>query len=313
IGDDAAVVRLPAGHRLLLTTDLLAEGIHFDLTTATYEDLGYKAAVANLSDIAAMGGTPRHMLVAMALPADRTVSQIRRLYGGLMKACRQHGVALIGGDTSASRGGLFISVTLTGTAPPGQVLMRDGARVGDFIYVTGTLGDSLAGLNLLTAQRRKNPPRYERTLMNRHLRPTARIAAGQTLASRGLATAAIDLSDGLSGDLAHLCEQSAVGAEITATALPLSPACRAYAAAHRVDPTRLALAGGEDYELLFTVSPKNRATVDRLAHEAPYRITSIGIIRPKSFGLRLRDEEGSLKKLTISSYQHFQNPPTVRS
>ncbi|MBM4125602.1 MAG: thiamine-phosphate kinase, partial [Nitrospira sp.] len=260
------------------------------------------------SDIAAMGGTPRHLLVAMALPATQTVAQIRQLYGGLMKACRQHDVDLVGGDTSASRGGLFIGITLTGTAPPDRILTRNGARVGDLLYVTGTLGDSLAGLTLLTTRRRHKTLGYEQALMTRHLRPTARIAAGLMLTSHGLATAAIDLSDGLSGDLAHLCEQSGVGAEIQAAALPLSPACRAYAQAHQADPLHLALTGGEDYELLFTVPPSQQAKLDRLASKAPYGITPIGVIRPRSFGLRLRDETGRSKKLAVSSYQHFRKP-----
>src|SRR5881396_1626150 len=244
IGDDAAVIRPSSGHALLLTTDLLAEGIHFDLRTATFEDIGYKAAVANL--------------------ASRTSSDVDRLYRGMMRACRLHKVELVGGDTSASRHGLFLSITLTGFAQAGRVLTRDGARVGDLLYVTGTLGDSLAGLTLLESGRDRRAAasgrlnqrrrRYQSYLIDRHLHPTPRIKEGQLLAAHRLATAAIDLSDGLSGDLVHICEQSGVGAEIETSALPLSPACRAYAAASRLDPVRLALTGGEDYELLFSIS-----------------------------------------------------------
>lgn len=320
IGDDAAIIRPLPGYLSLLTTDLLAEGIHFDLATATVEDIGYKAAVANLSDIAAMGGTPQYLLVSVAIPTGWTGSEVQRLYRGLMKACKPHGVELIGGDTSASQRDLFISITLTGIVRPHKVLTRDGAKVGDLLYVTGTLGDSLAGLNLLAARSRKRSqagrrkhagtepePVSMRDLIDRHLHPSPRIAAGRMLTSQGLATAAIDLSDGLSGDLAHLCEQSGVGAEIQASALPLSRQCRVYAASRKTDPIRLALTGGEDYELLFTVSPRNRVRLERLGLRLDCRLSCIGIVRPKASGLRLRDENGTLRRLAVTSYQHFQN------
>lgn len=312
IGDDAAVVRPSPGQALLLTTDLLAEDIHFDLATATYEEIGYKAAVANLSDIAAMGGTPRYLLVSMAVPASGTPEAVEALYRGLMDACRPHGVELVGGDTSASRHGWFLSITLTGVVPPGLALTRSGASVGDLLYVTGTLGDSLAAFRLLSADHRKRSSggrgtieRHRRYLLGRHRRPTARLQEGRLLSVHRVATAAIDISDGLSGDLAHLCEQSGVGAEIQAAALPLSPACRAFAAARLLDPVRLALAGGEDYELLFTVSPRNRAKLDRLARRARCRFSLIGRILPKAAGISLTREHGRSQPLSVTSYEHF--------
>ena len=308
IGDDTAVIASSPGRHLLLTTDLLAEDIHFRLETSTFEDIGYKAAVANLSDIAAMGGSPRYMLVALATPPTRTTSEIEQLYRGLMGACRPYGVELVGGDTSASRHGLFICITLTGTVAPGRALTRNGARPGDLIYVTGTLGDSLAGLKLLTDA--PDAPRLtgrdRRFLLARHQRPTPRIKEGQLLADLRLATSAIDLSDGLSGDLAHVCKQSGVGAEILSTALPLSPACRAYAAASGIEPVGLALEGGEDYELLFTVSPGNLPRIERLARRSGFQWTCIGRIRPGPYGIRLRDADGIARKMASSSYVHFQ-------
>lgn len=311
IGDDAAVLRAAPGD-LLITTDLLAEGIHFDRTTAGFEDIGYKAAVANLSDIAAMGGTPSHLLVALAIPAGCSRSDIHRLYRGLMQACRPHRVELVGGDTSASKQGLFVSLTLTGTVKPGRALTRSGARVGDLLYVTGTIGDSLAGLRLLAARakgRRRTSVSLDakdrRHLIGRHLRPTPRLAVGRLLAERRIATAAIDVSDGLSGDLVHICDQSDVGVEIQASALPLSPACLRYAGQTRTPPWSLALTGGEDYELLFTVRPGHRAAIERLSRSVGCRLSCIGTIRAKRLGRRLIQADGTTHPLPVTGYRHF--------
>lgn len=312
IGDDAALIRPSPGRSLLLTADLLAEGIHFDLATATFEEIGYKAAVANLSDIAAMGGIPQYLLVAVAVPPSYRPSDIERLYTGLMCACRRHAVQLVGGDTSGSLQGLFVSLTLTGSIEPGYALRRDGARAGDLLYVTGTLGDSLAGLAILNNRGRKHlasrvgrKGKEEGYLITRHLRPTARIKEGRLLAEHRLATAAIDISDGLSGDLAHLCEQSGVGAEIEVEALPLSRACRVYAASCGADPVRLALTGGEDYELLFTVPPRQQTRLETMATQAGCHFSRIGIMRPREFGLRTRQRNGSLQRLMPTSFEHF--------
>lgn len=308
IGDDTAVIRTVGGHDLLLTSDLLIEGVHFRLKTATLADVGYKAGVANLSDIAAMGGTPEYILVTLAIPPRCTPRSIMLLYRGLMEACRPHEVYLIGGDTSASADGLFLSITATGRVARGRALTRAGARIGDSIYVTGTLGDSLAGLKLLESTRMKgNLSRGARSfLTQRHRRPSPRIQTGRILTRHGLATAAIDLSDGLSGDLFHICKQSGVGAEVDASRLPISPACRAFAATRGISGIRFALQGGEDYELLFTVPPSAVARVERLGNRADSPWTCIGVIRSPSFGLRLKDSGGALRKLPITSYQHFQ-------
>jgi thiamine-monophosphate kinase len=306
IGDDTAIIKPPPGRHLLLTTDLLVEDIHFTLSTSTYEDIGYKAAVANLSDIAAMGGTPHALAVSIAIPRSVNAADVTRLYRGLMAACRPYGVSLIGGDTSASRHGLFLSVTLTGYVAPKRILRRDGARIGDIVYVTGTLGDSLAGLQLLQKRPRKGISRRDiRYLITRHHRPTPRVQTGQFLAARGLATAAIDVSDGLSGDLVHLCEQSAVGVHIDASALPLSRACRAYAVATKTNPIQLALRGGEDYELLFTVPATRRDALERLRRHAGCRLTPIGVIRSKRFGMTLDIGHGNATPIRNTSYQHF--------
>jgi thiamine-monophosphate kinase len=314
IGDDAAVIAAPAPAWWHVTTDLLAEGVHFDLRTASAESVGYRAAMANLSDIAAMGASPRYLLISLAAPRTFTAARIFELYEGLMQACNPHGVALIGGDTSASRAGLFLSITLIGTTISGRALFRHGAHVGDCIYVTGTLGDSLAGLQLLASGRvKRSTPKpsgslrksHQDYLIRRHLRPTARLGEGQWLNRAGLATAAIDLSDGLSGDLRHICDASRVGAEIDLSALPISPACSAYAESRRLCPLELALTGGEDYELLFTAPPAKHATLERQARTRGFHITRIGAIRPRRFGMRMKSADGAMRPIPMTSYEHF--------
>lgn len=319
IGDDTAVLRHAPGRLTLVTTDLLAEGVHFDLATVGFTAVGYKAAVANLSDIAAMGGIPRYLLVSLAIPPGRRSSDVLALYQGLMQACRPHRVELVGGDTSASRQGLFLNLTVLGEASPGRVLLRSGARAGDWLYVTGTLGDSLAGLGLLKGRASKGPakgrrlkPADERYLIHRHLHPEARVKMGQLLAAGRLATAAIDLSDGLSGDLAHLCDESSLGVRLNAAALPLSPALRRYAAATGQAAHELALAGGEDYEMLFAVPPRHRAQVERLAGKTRDRITPIGRFEPQGFGRKLIGLDGKLRPLSVTSYRHFEPPRKAR-
>jgi thiamine-monophosphate kinase len=309
IGDDTAIIKTSSSEWTLITTDLLAEGVHFDPATSSFRDIGYRAAIANLSDIAAMGGRPRFMLVSIAIPPACSTTQIQQLYRGMMQASAPFRVRLIGGDTSASRKGLFLNITLTGVVKPRQALLRSGARDGDRVFVTGTLGDSRAGLDLLTSRRRpKLRPVDTRFLLARHQRPSARIAEGLWLVEQGLAGAAIDLSDGLTGDLRHICEESGVGAEIVAGSLPISPACRAYALARRLDPGQIALQGGEDYELLFTVPRRKQLRFERLVGKTGFRMTCIGSITPKAAGLRLRTDTGTTQPVPLTSYEHFLRP-----
>lgn len=313
IGDDAAVVTAKGPAWWHVTTDLLAEGVHFDLNTADPATIGYRAAMANLSDIAAMGAVPRYLLTALAIPRRFKSASVFAIYDGLMEACRLHDVALIGGDTSASRAGLFLGITLIGDTAAGRALFRHGADVGDHIYVTGTLGDSLAGFRLLNERRSSRSNRRSlslsaadrRALIERHLRPSARVKEGRWLNQERLASAAIDLSDGLSGDLRHICEESGVGAEIDGGALPISASCQAYAESRRLSPVDLAVAGGEDYELLFTASPRMHATIERQARARGFQVTRIGTVRHRRFGIRIRDVDGITRPMPVASYEHF--------
>jgi thiamine-monophosphate kinase len=299
IGDDAAILKLRPGRVILATTDLLAERIHFDLAFTSYRQLGYKAAMANLSDIAAMGGIPRFLLIALALTPRETFRDVKAMYEGIRAACNPAGVAVVGGDTSASRTDLFLAVTALGDAAPRDALRRSGARAGDRLYVTGTLGDAKAGLELLQMRRRTNS-----YLITRHLTPTARLKEARHLADSRLASAAIDVSDGLAGDIRHICEESKVGCLIDARKVPLSPQLLTYARTRKRDPIAYALSGGEDYELLFTVPPAKVARVDSLIRRRLLRATPIGVITPRRQGLRLIGADGSARPLTARGYEH---------
>jgi len=308
IGDDAAAFRPTPGALTLVTADSLVEGVHFDLAWTSWSDLGYKSLAASLSDIAAMGGVPRFYLVSLALPGDVKVEDVEDLYRGMEALGTRHGVRLIGGDTCASPGPAVISVTVLGEVGPMGVVRRKGARPGDHIYVTGTLGDSSAGLSLLrTAQARRGATGANGQdgavafLKGRHLRPTPRLKAGRLLS--GIATSMIDISDGFSSDLGHILEQSRVGAEVRGGALPLS---KEMAAVFGGDEAALfALHGGEDYELLFTARPAAKDTLKALARRAGTRFTLVGAITDGA-GAELVAGDGLSYRLGSGGYEHFR-------
>jgi len=299
IGDDAAELEIPVGHRLLTSTDLLLENIHFSFAWTSAEDLGHKAVAVNLSDIAAMGGTPRFLYIGLACPAATEVGQLDAFVTGALAEAGAHGVTLVGGDTCRSPGPWIISVTIEGTAPAGVAVGRDGARPGDAVLVSGTLGDSALALALW--QRGATPEAF---LAARHCRPEPRIALGRELAQAGLATAMIDLSDGLAADLGHILEASGVGAEVQSAALPLSPAFRAHLA-QRPELFDLALAGGEDYELICTVPVERVAAAQAIAARVGVPLTVIGAITFSEPGLQLRVGNGAVRPLRRSGYEHF--------
>ena len=305
IGDDAAALYCSPGSTLLATTDMLIEGVHFDLATTDLDSLGWKAAAVNLSDIAAMGGTPRFALVALGLPRGTRAEQVAEFYRGFTRLARRHRTLLVGGDTCGSRDGLIISVTVLGEAARSRIVPRRGARPGDLVFVTGSLGDAGAGLELLTAGAGRRKPGAGR-LIERHLRPVPRVAWGRRLASSGCATSMIDVSDGLSSDLGHICDESGVGADIIADRIPISRDLRsAKGLAHPA--LAYALSGGEDYELLFTVPAAKRKRFRSLRIPA----AEIGVITRET-GRILIGAGGRRTSLTPSGYDHFKAEGAAR-
>ncbi|HET9743944.1 MAG TPA: thiamine-phosphate kinase [Terriglobales bacterium] len=283
IGDDCAIMRVPAGHEALVTTDLSLEGVHFRRDWQRPEDIGHRCLLRGLSDIAAMGGRPIAAFLSIGLPSDLPQAWFDSFIRGLLQLARKYHVHLAGGDTSASPAGILADIVVVGSVPRDTALQRSGARPGNRIYVTGELGAAAAILGQL-----------------RHgLRPTTRIkqepriAIGDWLRRKGIASAAIDLSDGLSTDLSHICAESAVGAVLSAAAIPIHPLARDF---HNLD---LALHGGEDYELLFT-APASRRVPRKIAG---VKITHIGeIIRGKTMKLEIG---GKRKTLEAQGWEHF--------
>ena len=265
IGDDAAVVDY-GSVQTVITTDLMLEGIHFDLTYTPLKHLGYKSVVVNLSDIYAMNAVPQHITVSLGISAKLTPKAVEELYKGIKMACQRYNVDIIGGDTCSSLTGLIISITAIGTSGLGSLVYRSGARKGDLICVTGDLGAAYMGLLLLKVENRKfeeNPayiPRLEgyQYLLERHLKPEVHSDFGRFVKDTGIRpTSMIDLSDGLSSDLLHICGLSNVGCRIYLDKLPLHPETASLAAEMNLDPIMAGLNGGEDYELLFTIPPED--------------------------------------------------------
>lgn len=300
IGDDCAAALVPPGELLLTTTDLLIEGVHFRRDWTTPRALGRKSVAVNVSDIAAMGGTPRQLFLGVGLPADFPLAEIEAFLEGVLEAAAAYGATLAGGDTCRSPGGLFISVTAQGSVPQQQLLTRGGARPGDAIYVSGTLGDSALALRQLQQGLLPDPD-----LASRHHDPQARVALGRQLASANLASALIDLSDGLLGDLGHILTASGVGARLLPESLPLSQPLRSMLPDLQAQ-WELALTGGEDYELLFTVAPEREAAVTALATTA-LPLTRIGEIRSES-GLELVAADGTSLPPPAGGFKHFGMP-----
>ncbi len=308
IGDDTAVLLPSPGVTLLATTDLLAEGVHFRRATAGPRDIGWKALAVNLSDIAAMGGVPRWALVALALPDDAVLEDVLALYGGMEEAAARHGVTIVGGDTSASLAGLVVNVTVLGEHS-GTPRLRSTARPGHLIAVTGSLGRSAAGLSALDARaagRDAGPGESAAEVIAAHLRPVPRVAEGRWLAAQPAVHAMMDCSDGLATDLAHICEESGVGAKVALSRVPVAAAAREVARALGQDALAWAISGGEDYELLVTLDAGAADGVRRgLEAATGTALTVIGEVTAGPGAPVFVDERGAAVAVR-PGWEHFQ-------
>lgn len=300
IGDDVAVIAF-GKEALLVTTDLLIEGVHFERSWTNPYLLGKKSLAVNLSDIAAMGGTPKYFLISLGIPQTLSFSFVSNFYRGLKEEAKKFNVDLIGGDTSLSEK-LLVNICLIGQGEREKLIFRKGARVGDDLYVSGTLGDAALGLKFLKDRRIKKKPK---TLIERHLAPTPRIELGQALAQQRLAHAMIDISDGLLSDTQHILEESNVGARIWEERLPLSKNYCQWVGQYFKEPYQLALRGGEDYELLFTAPKKLRTRISSLSHNLCLPITCIGEILPEKEGLQLIQKNGKIQMPNHLGFDHF--------
>lgn len=308
IGDDAAVVDTE-GKKLLISTDLLMEGVHFDLAYTPLRHLGYKAVAVNVSDIAAMNGIPKQITVSLGLSNRFSVEAIDELYEGIKIACEEYNIDLIGGDTSASRGGLAISITVLGTADVHQIVYRSNAKAGDIICVTGDLGAAFMGLQVLEREKQvflANPDMQPELsdkdyVVERQLKPTARMDVIHELRALNLIpTAMIDVSDGLAAELLHICKNSGIGGVIFEDKMPIDDQTYLTGTELNFSPMTAALNGGEDYELLFTVSQEDYPKIEQISE-----ITPIGYITNEVEGAHIMMKSGSLVKLTAPGYEHF--------
>ena len=291
IGDDCAVVPIPHGHEALVTTDFSLEDVHFKRAWHPPESVGHRCLARGLSDIAAMGGQPLAVFLSLAVPRSLPQKWVDGFLRGLLKLASEFKVRLAGGDTAESPGGILADIVGLGSVPKGKAVLRSGARPGDRIYVTGELGASAAAVDLLTAGKKLRPTEFAS-----HFFPRPRVAVGRFLREKGLASAMIDISDGLSTDLGHICDESEVGAELEGKSIPVATAGKP---AVSVD-LWCAVHGGEDYELLFTASPGKRVP-SRIAGVA---IRQIGLVTGGR-KVWLRDRRGARQRLAPQGWEHF--------
>ena len=310
VGDDAAVLSYP-DKKIVVTTDLLTEGIHFNLMYVPLKHLGYKAVIVNLSDVFAMNATPKQITVSIAISSKFSLEAIEELYSGIHLACDKYGVDLIGGDTTSSLTGLTISVTAIGEANEDELAYRSGAQVNDLLCVSGDLGGAYMGLQLLERENevfKVNPhqqPQFEGYdyILGRQLKPEARGDIKELLKTLNIKpTSMIDISDGLSSEALHLCKASKVGCSIYEEKVPLDSQTKAFAEELSINPLVAALNGGEDYELLFTVP---LSSFDVIKKE--FDITIIGHITPESEGANLITTGGSAIPLQAQGWNPLMN------
>jgi len=309
VGDDAAIIANNADMVTVVSSDMMVEGVHFDLSYVPLRHLGYKAATSNFSDICAMNGTPKQLLVSIALSSKFSLEAAEELYAGIRIACERYKVDLVGGDTTASRSGLIISCTIIGEVAKDKVAYRNGAREKDLIVVTGDLGGAYMGLMLLEREKAvflENPkaqPDLEGNdyILERQLKPEARIDIVQAFAELKLQpTSMIDISDGLASEIIHLCTQSGLGAQIYEEKIPIDPLTFNRARELNLDPTTCALSGGEDYELLFTINADDFELI-----KGNPDFTVIGYMSDKNSGINLITKSHSVHPITAQGWKHF--------
>lgn len=310
IGDDAAVVKFQHEKHTLISTDMLVEGIHFDLTYVPLKHLGYKAITVNLSDICAMNGIPKQVTVSIAASNRFSVEALEELYSGMLFACKRYNVDLIGGDTTSSTSGLVLSITAIGEGDKEKITYRNGAKEKDLLCVTGDLGGAYMGLQILEREKfvfKDNPniqPDLEGNdyILERQLKPEARLDVIELLKNLNIQpTSMIDISDGLASEIIHLCEQSGVGCELYEDKIPIDPQTFDRAREFSLDPTVCALSGGEDYELLFTIPMSDYDKV-----KGQMDITVIGHMTVKSAGINLIAKAGTSHPITAQGWNAFK-------
>ena len=307
IGDDCAVFGTSDAGQWLITTDSLVDQVHFDRDWHPPELLGRKSIAVNLSDIAAMGGVPRFVLLSLCLPVSLASEWLQRWLSGVSAILAEQGCVLIGGDTVRGRE-LVISVTVIGQAGGGKILYRTGARPGDTVYVSGPLGSAAAGLALFQrAKEQGTDPEWPQwqALLDAHLNPTPQVELGQQLGLSGCVSAMQDISDGLATDLAHICHESGTGSVIHAERLPALPSLDSAATFLAQEKLDLLLKGGEDYQLLFTVRPgRGKELETSLMNSLYHRIYPVGLIT-EGQGVILQKNDGSHSDITFQGYEHL--------
>ena len=303
VGDDAAVVE-PVRNRLdVLSVDALVEGIHFDRRFTPPDAIGHRAIAVNLSDLAAMGATPRLALLSMALPALLPIDDFDRIVAAIARTSAGCGLHVVGGNLTRSPGPLMIDVSITGSVKRRQLLTRSGARAGDDVYVSGSIGGAAAGLGSLRAG---DPPAANDEAVARYLYPQPRIRLGTILARNRAASACMDLSDGLADGLRQLAAASGVGMEVNADALPLDPGARTWFRDHGLDPVAAALSGGDDYELLFTVRPRFRGRLKAAERHGGVAFTRIGVCTTTGACVLRRLEGATAVTPLPEGFRHFR-------
>jgi thiamine-monophosphate kinase len=303
IGDDAAAIEIGESI-LLLTTDILAEDVHFKLKWTSPFNIGYKSLAINISDIAAMGGIPLYCVVCLGIDKSFELNFVKEIYKGLKKIANEFKIKIIGGDSINSKK-IFINISLIGAVEKENLITRNKASAGDLILVTGKLGDSSSGLYLLNKKKiSKIISKEGEILIKKHHLPFPRLKEARILANSKIVNSMIDLSDGLSGDLKKICKASKVGAKIYRERIPISSECKKISKFYKKDPLEFALYGGEDYELLFTIPHKNMNILQELATENNLEISIIGEITENE-DIKIIDSKGKEKLILDKSYNHF--------